>query len=86
MNRCIYLELPNHCFDILFLIVLQHLNTNHTLYDAVKKAEKEGHLLTEEARKAAHYLRVDFERGGIHLCPGINTILSFFLFLVLPKL
>ncbi|XP_038896956.1 mitochondrial intermediate peptidase, mitochondrial isoform X1 [Benincasa hispida] len=43
------------------------LNTNHTLYSAVKKAEHEAHLLTREAHMAAHYLRVDFERAGIHL-------------------
>ncbi|KAL6131881.1 hypothetical protein ACLB2K_070254 [Fragaria x ananassa] len=46
---------------------LHYLNTNHTLFDAVKKAEQESHLLTKEAQRAAHYLRVDFERGGIHL-------------------
>ncbi|TYK23687.1 putative mitochondrial intermediate peptidase [Cucumis melo var. makuwa] len=34
---------------------------------AVKKAEHETHLLTREAHMAAHYLRVDFERAGIHL-------------------
>ncbi|XP_022941716.1 mitochondrial intermediate peptidase, mitochondrial isoform X1 [Cucurbita moschata] len=43
------------------------LNTNHTLYNAVKKAEREAHLLTREAHMAAHFLRVDFERAGIHL-------------------
>ncbi|XP_061997605.1 mitochondrial intermediate peptidase, mitochondrial [Rosa rugosa] len=46
---------------------LHYLNTNHTLFDAVRKAEQEGHLLTKEAQRAAHYLRVDFKRGGIHL-------------------
>ncbi|KAB1208180.1 putative mitochondrial intermediate peptidase, mitochondrial [Morella rubra] len=46
---------------------LHYLNTNHSLYDAIRKAEQEKHLLTEEAQRAAHYLRVDFERGGIHL-------------------
>ncbi|PRQ59865.1 putative mitochondrial intermediate peptidase [Rosa chinensis] len=46
---------------------LHYLNTNYTLFDAVRKAEQEGHLLTKEAQRAAHYLRVDFERGGIHL-------------------
>ncbi|XP_041007330.1 mitochondrial intermediate peptidase, mitochondrial isoform X1 [Juglans microcarpa x Juglans regia] len=46
---------------------LHYLNTNHVLYDAVRKAEQEDHLLTEEAQRAAQYLRVDFERGGIHL-------------------
>lgn len=34
----------------------------------MKKAERESHLLTEEAHRAAHHLRIDFERGGIHLC------------------
>ncbi|EXB89501.1 Mitochondrial intermediate peptidase [Morus notabilis] len=47
---------------------LHYLNTNHTLYDAVKKVERERHLLTEEAHRAACFLRADFERGGIHLC------------------
>ncbi|KAF8008679.1 hypothetical protein BT93_K2367 [Corymbia citriodora subsp. variegata] len=46
---------------------LHYLNTNHSLYDAVKKAEDEGHLLTKEAQRAASYLRLDFEKGGIHL-------------------
>ncbi|MBA0651947.1 hypothetical protein Goklo_019237, partial [Gossypium klotzschianum] len=46
------------------------LNTNHTLYNAVKKAEQDGHLLTEEARRAALHLRIDFEKGGIHLPSG----------------
>ncbi|KAI9081583.1 hypothetical protein K1719_036469 [Acacia pycnantha] len=46
---------------------LHHLNTNHVLYDAVKKAEREGHGLSGEAQKAARNLRLDFERGGIHL-------------------
>ncbi|XVE64095.1 hypothetical protein DITRI_Ditri07aG0073800 [Diplodiscus trichospermus] len=49
---------------------LHFLNTNHTLYNAVKKAELDGQLLTEEARRAAHYLRIDFEKGGIHLPSG----------------
>ncbi|KAK4799886.1 hypothetical protein SAY86_025251 [Trapa natans] len=40
-----------------------------SLYAAVKKAEHEGHLLTDEARRAAKNLRIDFEKGGIHL-PG----------------
>lgn len=53
-----------------YLSFLQVLNTNHTLYDAVKKAEHEAHLLTREAHMAAHYLRVDFERAGIHLSAG----------------
>ncbi|KAJ0099538.1 hypothetical protein Patl1_19933 [Pistacia atlantica] len=48
---------------------LHYLNTNHTLYDAVKKAEKDAHLLSREAHRAASHLRIDFEKGGIHLCP-----------------
>ncbi|KAK6926367.1 Peptidase M3A/M3B catalytic domain [Dillenia turbinata] len=51
---------PNQC--------LRHfLNTNENLYNAVIKAERESHLLSEEAKRAAYYLRIDFERGGIHL-------------------
>ncbi|EFH40376.1 predicted protein [Arabidopsis lyrata subsp. lyrata] len=48
---------------------LHHLNTNHTLYAAVKKAEQDSNLLTKEASRTAHHLRMDFERGGIHLDP-----------------
>ncbi|KAL6873710.1 hypothetical protein ACP4OV_013792 [Aristida adscensionis] len=46
---------------------LQYLNTNTTLYNAVLKAEGESVPLTEEARRAATALRIDFEKGGIHL-------------------
>ncbi|WCJ36511.1 Mitochondrial intermediate peptidase mitochondrial [Euphorbia peplus] len=46
---------------------LHYLNTNHTLYAAVKRAEQDGHLLTKEAHRTARYLRNDFEKGGIHL-------------------
>ncbi|KAA3476005.1 putative mitochondrial intermediate peptidase, mitochondrial isoform X2 [Gossypium australe] len=49
---------------------INYLNTNHTLYNAVKKAEQDGHLLPEEARRAALHLRIDFEKGGIHLPSG----------------
>ncbi|XP_022891022.1 mitochondrial intermediate peptidase, mitochondrial isoform X2 [Olea europaea var. sylvestris] len=48
---------------------LHYLNSNCTLYHAVVKAEKDHHLLTEEAQRAAHYLRIDLEKGGIHLSP-----------------
>lgn len=47
---------------------LHYLNTNHVLYDAVIKAEREGSLKTEEAQRAAQTFRIDFEKGGIHLC------------------
>eukprot|EP00252_Welwitschia_mirabilis_P025941 TRINITY_DN8297_c0_g1_i1.p1 TRINITY_DN8297_c0_g1~~TRINITY_DN8297_c0_g1_i1.p1 ORF type:complete len:214 (-),score=29.73 TRINITY_DN8297_c0_g1_i1:69-710(-) len=46
---------------------LHHLNTNHLLYDAVIKSEKHGLFNTEEAQRAAQALRIDFEKGGIHL-------------------
>lgn len=32
------------------------------------KAEQDAHLLSDEARRTAEYLRIDFEKGGIHLC------------------
>ncbi|XP_057453814.1 mitochondrial intermediate peptidase, mitochondrial isoform X1 [Lotus japonicus] len=48
---------------------LHYLNTNHDLYDAVKKAEQECHMLSEEAKRGVRNLRIDFERAGIHLCP-----------------
>ncbi|CAN7115173.1 hypothetical protein BRARA_C01472 [Brassica rapa] len=48
---------------------LHQLNTNQTLYAAVRKAEQDSNLLTEEASRTAHHLRMDFERGGIHLSP-----------------
>ncbi|XP_052197196.1 mitochondrial intermediate peptidase, mitochondrial isoform X2 [Diospyros lotus] len=46
---------------------LHYLNTNHTLYSAVIKAEKDNLLCGTEAQRTAHSLRVDFEKGGIHL-------------------
>ncbi|KAK2975850.1 hypothetical protein RJ640_022867 [Escallonia rubra] len=46
---------------------LHHLNTNYSLYNAVIRAGKDGNMLTEEAQRAAHCLRVDLEKGGIHL-------------------
>ncbi|CAI9774984.1 unnamed protein product [Fraxinus pennsylvanica] len=48
---------------------LHYLNSNCTLYHAVVKAEKDHHLLTEEAQRAARHLRIDLEKGGIHLSP-----------------
>ncbi|KAL6004877.1 Mitochondrial intermediate peptidase [Asimina triloba] len=49
---------------------LQFLNTNHDLYNAVVKTEQDGTFPTKEAQRTAHALRVDFEKGGIHLCAG----------------
>lgn len=63
-----------------FFADIQYLNTNHTLYSAVKKAEQDGHLLTKEALRAAHHLRIDFEKGGIHLPSGIYSVTVDFLF------
>ncbi|KAK1273304.1 hypothetical protein QJS04_geneDACA012347 [Acorus gramineus] len=59
-------EANNACMRI--YDYLHFLNTNHDLYNAVSRAERQGHLHTEEAQRAAHALRVDFEKGGIHLC------------------
>lgn len=49
---------------------MQYLNTNHALYKAVLKAEKDGRSISEEAQRVAHSLRIDFEKGGIHLNAG----------------
>ncbi|KAL3834596.1 hypothetical protein ACJIZ3_009332 [Penstemon smallii] len=46
---------------------IHHLNSNPSLYHAVIKAEQNPHMLSEEAQRAAHYLRMDLEKGGIHL-------------------
>ncbi|KAL7107300.1 hypothetical protein ACP275_06G045800 [Erythranthe tilingii] len=48
---------------------LSYLNSNHSLYRAVIQAEKNHHMLSEEALRAARHLRSDFEKGGIHLSP-----------------
>ncbi|GFP88278.1 probable mitochondrial intermediate peptidase mitochondrial [Phtheirospermum japonicum] len=48
---------------------LHFLNSNPSLYHAVVKAEQNRHMLTEEAARAARHLRIDLEKGGIHLSP-----------------
>lgn len=48
---------------------LHYLNTSHDIYDALKKAEQECHMLSAEAQRGIKSLRVEMERGGIHLCP-----------------
>ncbi|XP_051138147.1 mitochondrial intermediate peptidase, mitochondrial [Andrographis paniculata] len=48
---------------------LNYLNSNPSLYHAILKAEQNHNMLTEEARRAAHHLRIDLEKGGIHLSP-----------------
>ncbi|KAF9602838.1 hypothetical protein IFM89_031698 [Coptis chinensis] len=46
---------------------LSFLNTNHNLYSALLRADESGLLQTDEAQRTAHFLRTDFEKGGIHL-------------------
>lgn len=47
---------------------LQYLNSHAGLYKAVVDLEQSPNILTtDEARRAAKTLRMDFERGGIHL-------------------
>nr|GLL28111.1 probable mitochondrial intermediate peptidase, mitochondrial [Ipomoea trifida] len=48
---------------------LHYLNSNHSIYKAVLKAEQEGNSLTDEGKRAARFLRMDLENGGIHLSP-----------------
>ncbi|KAI3458275.1 hypothetical protein Pfo_014938 [Paulownia fortunei] len=48
---------------------LHYLNSNPSLYHAIIKAEQNHHMLTEEGLRAAHHLRIDLEKGGIHLSP-----------------
>ncbi|KAL3645220.1 Mitochondrial intermediate peptidase [Castilleja foliolosa] len=48
---------------------LHFLNSNPSIYHAVVKAEQNRHMLTEEAARAARHLRIDLEKGGIHLTP-----------------
>jgi hypothetical protein len=53
----------------------------------VIKAEQDAHLLSEEAQRAAQHLRLDFEKGGIHLCHGthpLSTIYFVAFHLLLP--
>ncbi|KAH7387180.1 hypothetical protein KP509_16G009600 [Ceratopteris richardii] len=47
---------------------LNRLNTNSVLYDAIVKVENSNTLTTEEAKRAAFTHRLEFERGGVHLC------------------
>lgn len=49
---------------------MQRLNTSPVLYNAVVKMEQSNALTTEEAKRAAHSHRVEFERGGVHLSDG----------------
>lgn len=56
--------------NIILNYCLQYLNSNPSIYNAIIRAEKNPHLLTEEALRAARHLRTDLEKGGIHLNPG----------------
>lgn len=56
--------------NIILNYCLQYLNSNPSIYNAIVSAEKNPHLLTEEALRAARHLRTDLEKGGIHLSPG----------------
>lgn len=38
------------------------------------KAEQDKYLPTLEDKRAASYLRFDFEKGGVHLCSGLVKI------------
>lgn len=53
-----YLELSRY---------VQSLNTNRTLFGALVSAMDSGSIEGEEANRVATMLRMDFERGGIHL-------------------
>ncbi|RZC16165.1 Mitochondrial intermediate peptidase, mitochondrial [Glycine soja] len=68
-NRLIFSNEPFNGCKLMEEAMFLYLNTNHDLYDAVKKAEQECHMLSEEAQRGVRNLRADFERGGIHLCP-----------------
>ncbi|EPS66980.1 hypothetical protein M569_07793, partial [Genlisea aurea] len=48
---------------------LNYLNSNSILYHAIVKAEKNPDMLSDEARRVARHLRIDLEKGGIHLSP-----------------
>ncbi|KVH88373.1 Metallopeptidase, catalytic domain-containing protein [Cynara cardunculus var. scolymus] len=67
--RTQYCTPPFSMIIVVFMIIgIQYLNTNLTLYDAVLKADQDPTLTSEEAKRVAHDLRIDFEKGGIHLC------------------
>lgn len=40
-------------------------------------AEGEGSILSEEGQRAAHSLRIDFEKGGIQLPTGMHSSTNF---------
>lgn len=57
---------------VFMIIDIQYLNTNLTLYNAVLKADQDQTLTSNEAKRVAHDLRIDFEKGGIHLSAGYS--------------
>lgn len=72
ITQCNFFILLANCNDYCDVHdhVMQFLNTNLTLYNAVLKAEKDKTLTSDEAKRVARDLCVDFEKGGIHLCAG----------------
>lgn len=58
-------------YVVVAVFACQYLNSHPVLYKAVVGVEESPDILTtEEARRAAKTLRMDFERGGIHLPSG----------------
>lgn len=55
---------------------MQYLNSNTSLYQAIKYAEQNHHALTEEGLRAARFFRNDLEKGGIHLSSGKGPFFS----------
>lgn len=75
------MEMPAYVFQffglydgvymVVGVVACQYLNSHPVLYKAVVGVEESPEILTtEEARRAAKTLRMDFERGGIHLPSG----------------
>ena len=66
-----FFELDHLVYIVLGMVACQYLNSHPVLYEAVVGVEESPDILTtEEARRAAKTLRMDFERGGIHLSSG----------------
>jgi hypothetical protein len=66
-----FFELEHVVYLFVGMVACQYLNSHPVLYKAVVGVEESPDILTtEEARRAAKTLRMDFERGGIHLPSG----------------
>lgn len=71
-----YSSILNVLFTWLLVALCQYLNSHPVLYKAIVGVEESPDILTtEEARRAAKTLRMDFERGGIHLPSGRLSLL-----------